>query len=110
MGDLTEKFGKIAAALIEHGPEALAELRGPNGFHFIKEGRLVSGSIPGQVFVAGDSYAGAVVSAGITLFVDNYDKEIGGGLAAAANLVGFFVETGTGVEVTAHHEVAGRTV
>jgi hypothetical protein len=110
MSDIAEKFAKIAVAVFEHGPDALSALHGPNGFVYTSGGGLTSGSIPGQVFLTGGSYAGAVVSAGTTLFVDNYDLEIGGTLAGAANLVGFFVETGTGVEVTAHHEVAGRTV
>ena len=69
MADITEKFAKIAAALFDKGPDLLSQLRGNSNIAYSPKGGLVPGLTPGTLALTGDSYAGAVVSAGRQVYL-----------------------------------------
>ena len=106
------KIAKIAYQVFMHGPDMSLSLQGGVGtFPFQETDHIVSSGEGGrQRNLAGRFFSGAVLSAGVTLTVDNYLKTTGGGIAAAVNVLGIVVGTNTGVFATGHTDVVGRVV
>ena len=106
------KIAAIAYQVFQHGPDIGLSLQGGVGSFPFQEGSHIvsSGDGGNQWNLAGGSYSGATVTAGVTLTIDNYIKTTGGGLATVVNVIGLAVNAGTGVYATGHNEITGRLV